>query len=287
MRKRSSSPDLPVWACLPLPNLGIPLQSSSTAQCLTCSVIMSAERRGVLEWQRAVMRLKCFLSAREKGFAGGGEGRNMGAWWGLAADFISLSEMIFPSVLRMEEHRELKKGRKLPWWHHQATEDRTQWEADLLQPRFPLTISSEAIDFPGDFLWAYTCQWPRSTSQKVVKESSTSDYSKHLEASSLHHSSATILVQVYMSSDCTLMSQLGTWHYTPKNSVCSPYLAFSMSSISLPCVQYFNLGGEGYTSYTSSEKVSIWAYAHSPLWLPTHPFGWMSRQPSLSKSFFG
>lgn len=138
-------------------------------QCLTCSVIMSAERRGVLEWQRAVMRLKCFLSAREKGFAGGGEGRNMGAWWGLAADFISLSEMIFPSVLRMEEHRELKKGRKLPWWHHQATEDRIQWEADLLQPRFPLTISLEAIDFPSDLLWAYTCQWPRSTGQKVVK----------------------------------------------------------------------------------------------------------------------
>lgn len=60
--------------------------------------------------------------------------------------------MIFTLVLRMETLRELGKGRKLPDGSTRLTEideNKSQQEADLLQPRSPLTINSEDHDFPG------------------------------------------------------------------------------------------------------------------------------------------
>jgi hypothetical protein len=57
--------------------------------------------------------LKRFLSIEEKGFSGNTEGRNTGTWWSLAAEFISLSEMIFTLMLKMEEFRELGRRKSL------------------------------------------------------------------------------------------------------------------------------------------------------------------------------
>lgn len=125
-RKRSSLPDLPQLTCPPHPSPGIPLQSRQHQKCCLSHVLgyhVSSERQGV-RVTGAVMRLRCFLSAQEKGFAGSGEGRNTGSWWGLAADFISLSEMVFTLVLRMEGLREVGKGRKLSRGQHQAHGDR-------------------------------------------------------------------------------------------------------------------------------------------------------------------
>ena len=52
------------------------------------------------------MRLKCFLSVQEKDFSRSREERN-------TVDFTPLFEMIFILMLKMEELRELAKGKKL------------------------------------------------------------------------------------------------------------------------------------------------------------------------------
>lgn len=60
------------------------------------------------------MRLKGFLSVQEKDFASVGEKSTV--------DFTPLFEMIFILMLKMEELRELAKGKKLghlTQWHHQ------------------------------------------------------------------------------------------------------------------------------------------------------------------------
>lgn len=62
------------------------------------------------------MRLKCFLSVQEKDFARSREERN-------TVDFKPLFEMIFILMLKMEELRELVKGKKLGHLtqrHHQT-----------------------------------------------------------------------------------------------------------------------------------------------------------------------
>lgn len=88
-------------------------QHHTNTVCLTRSIIMSVARHGCqsdrgLSWGWNVFcllgRKVCWRWGREE----------HGACWGLAADFISLSEMIFPSVLRMEEPRELGKGGSYP-----------------------------------------------------------------------------------------------------------------------------------------------------------------------------
>lgn len=62
------------------------------------------------------MRLKCFLSVREKDFTRSREERN-------TVDFTHFFEMIFILMRKMEELRELVKGKKhghLTQWHHQT-----------------------------------------------------------------------------------------------------------------------------------------------------------------------
>lgn len=133
----SQLPGYPSPPCLLHPSLVIPLQSCqhhTNTVCLTYPVILSAVRHRASEWQGLVMRLKCFLSAQEKGFSGNREWRNTGAWWGLAADFISLSEMIFALV---DEGRELGRKSSLkitPRWCHQTHWDR--WEQEPMRSRW-------------------------------------------------------------------------------------------------------------------------------------------------------
>lgn len=62
------------------------------------------------------MRLKYFLSVQEKDFTRSREERN-------TVDFTHLLEMIFILMLKMEELRELAKGKKhghITQWHQQT-----------------------------------------------------------------------------------------------------------------------------------------------------------------------
>lgn len=161
---------------------------ASHKHCLTHSATMSAETQGVRVTGGCHEGGMFSLCSGERfGWKEWVE-RNTGGWWCLAADFISLLELIFTLVLKMRELRELGRKRTStisPRWQHQVHWDR--WE-EWFQPRFPLTTYSEDHDSP-----VYSCKllmtltmWTESWQSKF-----SLCYRKHLEPSSfyyhLHH----------------------------------------------------------------------------------------------------
>lgn len=141
---------------------------ASHKHCLTHSATMSAETQGVRVTggcHEAGMFSLC--SGERFGWKEWVE-RNTGGWWCLAADFISLLELIFTLVLKMRELRELGRKRTStipPRWQHQVHWDR--WE-EWFQPRFPLTTYSEDHDSP-----VYSCKLvddPDHVDRKLTKQ---------------------------------------------------------------------------------------------------------------------
>ena len=169
---------------------------------------MSAERHGASEWQEAVMRLKCFLSVQEKDFSRSREEGN-------TVDFTPLFEMIFILMLKMEELRELAKGKKLDHFGTTSPAEMDEKVSSSHDPPWPLT--QKIMTFPVHSGEPYACWWPLPAGQKADKASSLSDCRKHLEPPSfLHH-----LPPFHSESACLLPLSLDVlvwssvqWHWT-------------------------------------------------------------------------